>query len=179
VLHHIVYLCVWYGSHTKQGLFPWTALTGWSLWRGRNTFPVRYELNSYIHLEESQSVSLGRVHIKWGSCFFFLHFCQTELPWIYCTQYVFCRGRDSSVGTATGYGASVFDSWKWWEIFLFSTASRPALGLTQPPIEWVRGALSKGIKRPRRKFNHSPPSSAEVKNSGAILPLPRTSWRGA
>jgi hypothetical protein len=32
------------------------------------------------------------------------------------------------------------------KIFLFSTASRPALGPTQPPIQWVRGPLSPGPK---------------------------------
>jgi hypothetical protein len=48
-------------------------------------------------------------------------------------------------------------------IFLFTTASRMALGPTQPPIQWVPGALSLGIKRPRREADHLPPSSAEVK----------------
>jgi hypothetical protein len=37
------------------------------------------------------------------------------------------------------------------------------LGSTQPPIQWVPGALSLGIKRPRREADHSSPSSAEVK----------------
>jgi hypothetical protein len=32
-----------------------------------------------------------------------------------------------------------------------------------PPIQWVSGALSLGVKRPGRKADHSPPSSAEVK----------------
>jgi hypothetical protein len=41
--------------------------------------------------------------------------------------------------------------------------SRTALGPTQPPIQWVPGALSLGVKRPRREADHSPPSSAEVK----------------
>jgi hypothetical protein len=36
---------------------------------------------------------------------------------------------------------------------------------------WFRG----GLKRPRREFDHSPPSSAEVNNGGAIPPLPHTS----
>jgi len=45
----------------------------------------------------------------------------------------------------------------------FTTASRTALGHTQPPIQWVRGTLSLGIKRPGREADHSPPSSAEVK----------------
>jgi hypothetical protein len=50
-------------------------------------------------------------------------------------------------------------------IFLFTTASRTALGPTQPPIQWVPGALSLGVKRPRCEPDHSPPSSAEVKNA--------------
>jgi hypothetical protein len=41
--------------------------------------------------------------------------------------------------------------------------STPALGPTQPPIQWVGGVLSVGVKRPGREASHSPPSSAEVK----------------
>jgi hypothetical protein len=48
-------------------------------------------------------------------------------------------------------------------MFLLSTASKPALGPTQPPIQWVLGALSLGVKRPGHEANHSPPST-EVKN---------------
>jgi hypothetical protein len=48
-----VYLCVPYGSHNKQRLFPQTALTGWALRRRRNVFPVRYELKSYISFEQN------------------------------------------------------------------------------------------------------------------------------
>jgi hypothetical protein len=48
-------------------------------------------------------------------------------------------------------------------ILLFTTASRMALGPTQPPIQWVLGALSLGVKRPGREAVHTP-SSAEVKN---------------
>jgi hypothetical protein len=36
--------------------------------------------------------------------------------------------------------------------FLFTTASRTALGPTQPPIQWVTGALSLGVKRPGVKL---------------------------
>jgi hypothetical protein len=32
----------------------------------------------------------------------------------------------------------------------------------QPPIQWVPGDLSLGVKRPGREADHSPPSSAEV-----------------
>jgi len=33
-------------------------------------------------------------------------------------------------------------------ILLFATASRPALRQTQPPIQWVPGAFTQGVKRP-------------------------------
>jgi hypothetical protein len=46
-------------------------------------------------------------------------------------------------------------------IFLFTTASRTALGPTQSPIQWVPGALSLGVKRPGREADHARPSSAE------------------
>jgi hypothetical protein len=61
-------------------------------------------------------------------------------------------------------------------IFLFITASRMALGPTQPPIQWVLG-----IKRPGREADHSPPSSAEVNECVELyLRFPNTSsWRGA
>jgi hypothetical protein len=39
------------------------------------------------------------------------------------------------------------------------------LGPTQPPVQWVPGVLSPGVKaRPGRDADHSPPSSAEVVN---------------
>jgi hypothetical protein len=48
----------------------------------------------------------------------------------------------------------------------------------QPPIEWAPASVSPGVKR--RESDHSPPSSAEFKNGGAISPLPNTSpLRGA
>jgi hypothetical protein len=78
------------------------------------------------------------------------------------------RSRGSSVGVATGYGLDGvlgFDSRRGLGIFLFSTASRPALGPTQPPIRWVLRALSPGVKQPGCEADHSPPSSAEVKNA--------------
>jgi hypothetical protein len=58
------------------------------------------------------------------------------------------------------------------EICLFSTASRPAMGPTQPAIQWVPGALSPGVKR---QADQSPPCSAVAKNDEAIPPFPETS----
>jgi hypothetical protein len=66
-------------------------------------------------------------------------------------------------------------------IFLFTTASRPVLGPTQPPIQSVPGALSLGIKLPVCETNHLPSSSAEVKECVEFY-LHSTNthlWRGA
>jgi hypothetical protein len=38
------------------------------------------------------------------------------------------------------------------------------LGPTQPPSQWAQGAVSPGVKRQGRDADHSPPTSAEVKN---------------
>jgi hypothetical protein len=63
---------------------------------------------------------------------------------------------------------------------IFSSASRPALGSTQPPLQWVPGAVSPGIKRRGLKADHSPLPSAEDKNGGAIPQLHHVPlWRGA
>jgi hypothetical protein len=101
-------------------------------------------------------------------------------------KYVVCnKSRDSSVGIANGYvlgdRGSGFDFRRGLGIFLFTTESRPALGLTQPPIQWVPGALSLGVKRPRREADHSPPSSAEVKECVEVYlhSLNTPPWRGA
>jgi hypothetical protein len=77
-------------------------------------------------------------------------------------------------------GILVFDSRWGLGIFLFTTASRTVLEPTQPPIQLVPGALSLGVKRPGREADHSPPSSAEVKERVALyLHSPNTfSWRG-
>jgi hypothetical protein len=86
---------------------------------------------------------------------------------------------DGSVGTATGCGLG-FDFQQGQEIFPSSTASRPTLGPTQLPIQWLPGDLSAKVKRQGREPDHSPPSSAEVKNGRLVPPLPQTSsWRDA
>jgi hypothetical protein len=89
--------------------------------------------------------------------------------------------RDSSVGITTCYGlggrGSIPDRDK---IFFSSPVLTQALKSTHPPIQWVSGLFSPGVKRQGREADHSPPSSAEVKKGGAILSLPHTSsWRGA
>jgi hypothetical protein len=46
-----------------------------------------------------------------------------------------------------------------------ATASRPALGSTQPRTQWVPEVLSSGIKLPWPEADYLPPSSAEIKSA--------------
>jgi hypothetical protein len=46
----------------------------------------------------------------------------------------------------------------------------------QPPIQWVSGAVSPGVKRPGRETDHSPLSNAKVKKGGAISPFLAHIW---
>jgi hypothetical protein len=68
---------------------------------------------------------------------------------------------------ATGWTVGVLglDSRRGLGIFPFTTASRQALGPTQPPIQWVTWALSLEVKRTGHEADHFPPSIAEVKNA--------------
>ena len=55
-----------------------------------------------------------------------------------------------------------------WELvkilILFSNTSRPVLWPTQLLDHWVPGYRSQWVKRQRHEADHSPASSAEVKN---------------
>jgi hypothetical protein len=51
------------------------------------------------------------------------------------------------------------------QVLQIFTASRPVLGPTQSPVQWVPRALSLVIKRPGREADHSPPSITEFKNA--------------
>jgi hypothetical protein len=56
--------------------------------------------------------------------------------------------------------------------FLFSTSSRPALAPIQPPIQWVPGVLSPGVKRSGSEADRSLPTSAEVKKTWIYTSTP-------
>jgi hypothetical protein len=81
--------------------------------------------------------------------------------------------RNIAVGIATGYGLDdrgvEFESGRV-KMFLFSTSYRPVLESTQPPIQWVPGAPSPGVKRLGREVDHSPPTSTEVKKMWIYTP---------
>jgi hypothetical protein len=75
------------------------------------------------------------------------------------------------IGIGYGAGRQWFDSRQGHVILHFSTTSRT----TRSYIPWLPAALSLRLKRPGSESDHSPPSSAEIKNGGAIPPLPYTS----
>jgi hypothetical protein len=76
--------------------------------------------------------------------------------------------------SATVYGLNDrgFESRQGLGIFLFTNALRPALGITQPPIQRVPGDLSLEVKRLGREADHSPPFSAEIKNAWRYTSTP-------
>jgi hypothetical protein len=76
-------------------------------------------------------------------------------------KYNKCIWRNRSTGWTIGVLG--FDSRRGLGIFLFTAASRTALWPTQPPTQWVPGALFQGVKRQGREADHLTPSSAEVK----------------
>jgi hypothetical protein len=87
------------------------------------------------------------------------------IPFYFLGPNLFISVQGYLSGTALGYGLddTVFASRRGMGIFLFTMTYRPVLELTHPPIHWVPGALSLCVKRPWREADHSPPSSAEVK----------------
>jgi len=53
----------------------------------------------------------------------------------------------------------------WEEIFFFAVTSRMALEPTKPHKQWVLWVLSPGMQQSEHEADHSPPSSARVKNT--------------
>jgi hypothetical protein len=77
--------------------------------------------------------------------------------WVLCM-----KGRDSSVGIATGYGLDGPGIESQWGR-AFSHTSRPAPGAHPSSSTMGTGSFPE-VKRPGRGVDHPPPSSAEVTN---------------
>jgi hypothetical protein len=80
----------------------------------------------------------------------------------------------SVIALGNGLDDHGFESRQRLEIFLFTTASRPALGPTQPPIQCISGALSLVVKLSGREADHTHSSSAEVKIAWNYTSTPPT-----
>jgi hypothetical protein len=82
------------------------------------------------------------------------------------------RGSSVSIVTRLRDGRPGFESQQSHGFFFLATASRPALGPTQPPIQWAPVVPSPGTKEPPpgREAHQSPPSTAEVKNAWSYTP---------
>jgi hypothetical protein len=92
---------------------------------------------------------------------------------LFCKQLV--PSRNSSVGIAIRLRARLPIRFRFGigvRNFSLSITSRRALGPTHPRIQLVPQLVSPGVERQRRDADHSPPSSAEVKNGGLILSYP-------
>jgi hypothetical protein len=141
----------------------------------------------HFHMNTSWNSSSAWVHHQLldGMLFSLTHSLISNINWMHfktrCQEHldpreIQCRARAlqlSRYSDRLRTGRPGFDS-RQCKIFLFSTASRPALGPTQPPVQWVPGAFSPGVQRQGREADHSPPSSDEVKNGGAISQLPHS-----
>jgi hypothetical protein len=116
------------------------------------------------HIYSSRSNSLS---ISIATHFFCQYTCMGML--LYNVYLLNAWSRDSSVGIVTGYGMDDrgcrSSSPGRVKNFPFSTSCRPALGRTQPPIQWVPRAISPEVKRRGREADHSPPTSSEVKKT--------------
>jgi len=82
-----------------------------------------------------------------------------------------CCGPGSVVGIATGYGLDGPGIESRWEKD-FPHLSRPALGHTQPPVQWILG-LSQGKEQLGRDIDPPPPSGANVKEEYIYTSTPR------
>jgi hypothetical protein len=91
-----------------------------------------------------------------------------------CNVIFLVGSRDSAVGIATGYGLDGRGVRVRVPVGarIFFMSSRSVLGLAQPPVQWVPGALSQGVKRPEREADHSPSASAEVKKTWIYTSTP-------
>jgi hypothetical protein len=70
---------------------------------------------------------------------------------------------------------SVFGTCHSSDLLCPSVTSRPALGPTRPPIQWVTGGGRvpfPAVKRSGREADHSPPSGAEIKNAWRYTTTP-------
>jgi len=81
--------------------------------------------------------------------------------YVKCTIFLCEPGNVVCIATDYGLDCPGIES-RWGGVRDFPHLSRPALGPTQPPVQWVPGIFSGGKERPGRDADPSPSSSAVV-----------------
>jgi hypothetical protein len=129
-----------------------------------------------LHLKSGPIFFCGRLllSILLMRCFVRHIFCSAvRVNAIQSLSYLFRGLHKNVIFTSSSFGGSKWFDSRWGRgIFLFTTASRTALEPTQPPIQWVPRALSRGVKRLGREADHLPPSSTEVTNAWSYTATP-------
>jgi hypothetical protein len=135
----------------------WFYITSKTVTNTRKAFSAVKYTTLYSMLVFTQKPSIMLVYMFWSRTQHAIKFwlqCHYQLNWLFYSalqchptmKYEWSSmhiwGQDSSVGIATGYGLDSpgFESQRGQE---FSRMSRPALGPTQPPVQWVPG-ISRG-----------------------------------
>jgi hypothetical protein len=119
---------------------------------------LKYSPQHSVLKHPEHSSSLQVMPMKFSECLHFKHTCiliacSQRSPSTPLSSYALCPTMLPLLET---FLELLLWSQRGLGIFLFTTASRTALGPTQPPIQWEPGALSLGVKRPGREADHSP-----------------------
>jgi hypothetical protein len=164
------YAITFYDRTTYNFVFnlKWQFARTW--WSGKHTLCTVY----YRYVTDSVKTEAHEIHVTSAvpSAIQFTFFYSFHYHVVYpkrvrynlssfLSKYMFYKTNLSRLGY--GLDDRRFESRQGLGIFLFTTASKPALEPAQPPIQWVPWALSLVIKRLGREADHSPPSSAEIK----------------
>jgi hypothetical protein len=123
------------------------------------SFPFRFSDQQFVRISQFSYVRIRLAHL------FLLDFMKndSEIKWSLPCRYL-----------TTGWTTEVqFPGGAMMGFSLLAAASRLFLGPTQPCIQRLPGAVSPFVKQPGREADHSPPSSAEVKNVWSYTSTPQ------
>jgi hypothetical protein len=113
------------------------------LMKAKNSFPI---------LQSSAGRTYVKRNLYWLMSFLLNTFkCSAKFSFAIQQHSWGSRGSSGSIVSDYGLDDRVIEvrSWQGQKVFLVAPASRPALRPTQPPIQWVPGVLSPGVKRGR------------------------------